>query len=329
MKRGFVAAMSMVCLLTVVLAGAAAQASLGGRLSDLAPFLDKMVENHYNPLLNAGFGSFTYKDTQLPTPFARWFEDEIRGAAAGSKHIKLFDKRVAAAMDPSLRKGYEEFLSTGQVDSLVYGTYVVDGDFVAVRLAFTDLGTGHLIAQADYKVPQKVVPPYAAVVPSVKTVQTATSLANVAGGKSVDPSFTLSLSTDRGAGATFRDGELLTLLFSSSKDAYLKIYHVDANGVAQLIWPNKFGGSGRVKAGETMSFPKPGDAFKFKISPPYGTEYIKAIASTVPFATQEPDFSDLSGDAAQAITRGISVVSSAAFTRAEALVVYEVLPVDP
>lgn len=78
-----------------------------------------------------------------------------------------------------------------------------------------------------------------------------------------------------------------------------------------------------------MSFPKPGDAFKFKISPPYGTEYIKAIASTVPFATQEPDFSDLSGDAAQAITRGISVVPAAAFTRAEALVVYEVLPVDP
>lgn len=323
MRRVFIVAMCMLSLLPAVMAGVAAQSA---KLDNLAPFLDKMVENHYNPLLNAGFGSFTYRDTQLPTPFARWFEDEIRSAAVGSKHIKIFDKRVAAAMDPSLRKNYEEFIRTGQVDSLVYGTYRTEGDNVVVGIAITDLGTGQLIAQADYSIPQNKLPAYAAVVPSAKTVHTATSLVNVGGGKSVDPSFNLSLSTDRGAGATFRDGELLTLLFSSSKDAYLKIYHVDAYGVAQLIWPNKFGGSGWVKAGETMSFPKAGDAFKYKIAPPFGTEYIKAIASTVPFATKEPDFSDLSGDAAQAITRGISVVPSAAFTRAEALVVYEVLP---
>ena len=170
------------------------------------------------------------------------------------------------------------------------------------------------------------VPTQVGIKPTTQTILAASSLANLSGTQSGDPTFTVSLSTDRGPGATYRNGEIMTLFFTSSKDAYLKLYHIDANGVAQLIWPNRFGGSGRVVAGEPLSFPGPGDSFRFIISPPYGTEYIKAIASTVPFATREADFTDLSGDARQAITRGISIVSTTALTRAEALVVYEILP---
>ena len=115
------------------------------------------------------------------------------------------------------------------------------------------------------------------------------------------------------------------MLVTSSKDAYLKIYHVDVNGVAQLIWPNRFGGSGKIKAGEALKFPGPNDKFQYVLGRPYGTEYIKAVASTKPFATMEADFSDLQGSAVAAISRGLTVVSSDT-TRAEALVVYEILP---
>jgi hypothetical protein len=78
-------------------------------------------------------------------------------------------------------------------------------------------------------------------------------------------------------------------------------------------------------AGEALQFPGPGDKFQYILGPPYGTEYIKAVASTKAFATMEADFSDLQGSAAAAITRGLSVVSSDA-TRSEALAVYEIVP---
>ncbi|HQE69270.1 MAG TPA: hypothetical protein PLX63_08320, partial [Rectinema sp.] len=44
----------------------------------LAALLDHMLDNHYLPSAQVALGSFTYADTQLPTPFARWFEDELR-----------------------------------------------------------------------------------------------------------------------------------------------------------------------------------------------------------------------------------------------------------
>ena len=44
----------------------------------LPALLDHMLDNHYLPSVQVALGSFTYADTQLPTPFARWFEDELR-----------------------------------------------------------------------------------------------------------------------------------------------------------------------------------------------------------------------------------------------------------
>lgn len=303
-------------------------------LLELPSILDHMLDNHYMPSAQVGMGSFTYADTQLPTPFSRWFEDELRIALGQTAKVKLFDKQVAAAMDPAIRAQYAQFFGTDRADSILYGKYVHAEGGVQVTISLVDLATGALIAERRYLVPSEVVPQSASIQPSLVTLQTASSLSNIATGtggadsrsqpeKSDD--FVISLSTDRGIGAVYRDGEKLVLYITSSKDAYLKIYHVDVNGKAQLIWPNRFGGSGKIKAGEALIFPKQGDAFQYVLGRPYGTEYIKAVASTKPFATMEADFSDLQGSAASAITRGLLVVSTDA-SHAEALAVYEILP---
>lgn len=305
-------------------------------LADLPSILDHMLDNHYMPSAQVGLGSFTYADTQLPTPFARWFEDELRLAFAKTAKMKLFDKQVAAAMDPAIRALYGDFFGTDRADSILYGKYSRDERGVMVTLSLTDLATGGLISETRYAVPLAAIPSSVDVQPSVKMVQTAAALSQLfptagAGGQASSGQqgmaldFVLTLSTDRGQGAVYRDSERLTLLVTSSKDAYLKIYHVDVNGVAQLIWPNRFGGSGKIKAGEALKFPAPNDKFQYVLGRPYGTEYIKAVASTKPFATMEADFSDLQGSAVAAISRGLTVVSSDT-TRAEALVVYEILP---
>ena len=308
----------------------------GSMLADLPSILDHMLDNHYMPSTQVGLGSFTYADTQLPTPFARWFEDELRLAFAKTAKMKLFDKQVAAAMDPAIRALYGDFFGTDRADSILYGKYAQDDRGVLVTMTLTYLSTGGLISETRYAVPASAIPSNVDVQPSVKMVQTAAALSQLfpaagAGGQvgsgqqGPAQDFVVTLSTDRGQGAVYRDGERLTLLVTSSKDAYLKIYHVDVNGVAQLIWPNRFGGSGKIKAGEALKFPGPNDKFQYVLGRPYGTEYIKAVASTKPFATMEADFSDLQGSAVAAISRGLSVVSSDT-TRAEALVVYEILP---
>lgn len=314
---------------TAVLQAQSASALQGSSLNDLPAVLDRMLENHFRPSVQVAMGSFTYADTQLPTPFARWFEDELRLAIVKTTRMKLFDKQVAAAMDPSIRALYGEFFGTERADSILYGKYGMNGQAVQVTMTLTDLSTGSLISETRLTIPASEIPKGTEVQPSVKTMQTAMSLSQL--GSSGSPAsssqsgFVLTLSTDRGPGAVYRDGERLTLFVTSNRDAYLKIYHVDVNGVAQLIWPNRFGGTGFIKAGEALRFPGAEDKFSYVLGRPYGTEYIKAIASTRPFATMEPDFSDLQGSAVSAITRGLSVVGKDA-TRAEALAVYEIVP---
>ena len=292
-------------------------------LPDMPIVLEKMIENHYLPMVMVGMGSFTFADSQLPSPFSRWFEDELRLALSRTTHLKLFDKQVAAAMDPSIRKLYSDFFGTDRADSILYGKYFLDERAVLVHRSLSDLSTGGLIADMRYIVPLASVPGTIEISPSPKTVQNAVALSQLTPGKG---DLIVSIAADRGIGATYRDGETLTLFVTSNKDAYLKIYHVDVNGIAQLIWPNRYGGSGRITAGEAMKFPGPNDGFKYLLGKPYGTEYIKAVASTVPFATVEADFTDLAGPAPTVITRGLFVVSASNATQAEALLVYEILP---
>ena len=317
----------LICALLITLAPILAGAQTPLDPPNLPPFLDSMTADYYKPIITVGMGSFTYADSQLPTPFSRWFEDELRQALTRTSNLKFFDKQVAAAMDPSIREKYKDFFGAEVVDSLIYGKYIADGISVLVTISLTDLATGQLISERKLAITTAKLPQGLRVEPSLQTLQTVSSLMSLEKGTSAtDPGFTLSMSTDRGSGAIYREGENLTLLITCTKDAYLKVYHVDVNGVAQLIWPNRFGGSGKISRGEALRFPAAGDRFQFKLGTPYGTEYIKAIASTVPFATIEPDFSDLAGSATVAITRGLSVVSVNAANRAEAMVVYEILP---
>lgn len=302
-------------------------AQANNQLMELQALLDSMTVDYYKPSMTTALGSFTFADTQLPTPFSRWLEDELRQALAKTAKIKLFDKQVAAAMDPSIRARYKDFFGAETVDSLIYGKYKSEDGDVYVTISITDLSTGQLIAERLVVFAPSQLPKDLRVAPTVQTIQAASSLALLSGDSALaDSTFTLSMATDRGIGATYRDGENLSLLIACSKDAYLKIYHVDVNGVAQLIWPNRFGGSGRIGKDQAMRFPAEGDRFTYKLGAPYGTEYIKAIASLTPFKTMEPDFSDLAGTAGEAISRGMSVVGVGTPDRVEALAVYEILP---
>jgi hypothetical protein len=298
--------------------------------------LDSLASAHYEDQLQAAFGTFTFEYSELATPFSRWLEDELIKAVPAAKRVRLFNRSAAAAMDPAFRELYKDCFASNQVDALLSGRYFPEGSEVRVRLDLTSLRNGNLIGSGEFRVPAGEIPRAVAVAPDGAAESTAKALSGLFG-KGPDSAssrleaLVVSLSTGRGPGGAYRDGEKLTVTATVNQDAYLKLYHVDVNGAAKLIWPNRFGGGdGLLRAGAAVSIPAGGDPFEFVLGSPYGTEFIKAIASTVPFQQREADFQDLGGEARGAITRGMGLGrkpdGASGPKLAEALASYVILP---
>jgi hypothetical protein len=275
------------------------------------------------------WSTFTYADSALASPFSRYLEDGLKTAMTRSSRLRLLNKSVAAAMDPAFRAVYEDVIKNDNIDALLAGRYYIEGPAVRARLELTDLSTGVLIGTLDIRVPRTSIPAEVVVDPSSAALATASSIANLApdSGKG---SLRVSVSTERGAGAVYREGEKMVVLVTVNKKAWLKVYHVDAGGVVRLIWPNAFTVGRSLEPNAEVRIPGPGDAFAFEMTPPFGTEFIKVIASTKPFSTEEKAFAELGTDARGAMTRGIKLgeagatagATSVASERAEAMASY-------
>jgi hypothetical protein len=294
--------------------------------------LDKIVADYWQPNLLTAFGDFTFEDSKLPSPFARYLEEDLASAIPKTKGLRLFNKAAAAAMDPAFRKVYGDFFETNGVDALLYGRYYDEGSTVRVRLEITGLSDGVLIGTAELRAPKSAIPARYPISPTQATQSVAASLGALAPDSGAG-TLSVSVSTDRGPGAVYREGERMSVLVTVNKSAWLKVYHLDAAGQLKLIWPNAFTSGRRIDPGVAVSIPGPGDSFAFLMTPPFGTEFIKVIASTQPFAVDESrgatsssPFADLgSRDIRGAITRGIAVTASGMAERAEAIASYEII----
>ncbi len=296
--------------------------------ADAVTILDRAAAEYYLPAVRAVFGTFTYEYTDLPTPFSRWVEDRLLLAASRASRVKVLNRNAAAALDPVLKASYGDFLRETGAEALLSGRFFHEGERIRVALLLTELSSGTLIGAGDWLVPVSEVPAYAPVRPAGGAVERARELARLSGAAS--GGLTVSVSTDRGAGAAYRAGESLTLLVGVNKDAWVRVYHVDGAGSIQMIWPNRFGGGdGRILAGAPVLLPPDASApYSFVMEPPFGTEFIKVIASSVPFQDAQDDFSDLGTVAGRVMTRGLAVqgASSVKVEVAEALASYYIGP---
>ncbi len=290
--------------------------------------LDAAASSYYLPSVRAVFGTFTYEYSDLPTPFSRWVEDRLLLASSSSTRVRILNRNAAAALDPLLKASYGKFIEETGAEALLSGRFFVEGDSVRVRFELTELSSGTLIGAGDWKVPGSAVPAYASVKPAAGTVERARELSGLSA--STPGGLKVSVSTERGGGAAYRVGESLVVLVGVTIDAFVRVYHVDSAGRIQLIWPNRFGGGdGMVRAGETIRLPPDGNApFAFVMEPPYGTEFIKVVASSTPFSTKQSDFSDLGTSASATMTRGLAVTDSKSTKTeiAEALASYYIGP---
>jgi len=293
--------------------------------------LDQLIEKHYEDSMQVAFGTFTYEYTGLPSSFSRYLEEALSSLISRSDRYRLFNRNVAAAMDPAFRESYKDFFETNLVGGLLSGRFFDEGNRVRVRIELTNLRDGNLVGSGDLVRLKSELPPRLSLEPAKETQATAMDAAGTpekpqtaAGGKAASLSvvkwtwesapggLSVAVSTDRGSGASYVDGEEMTIFVTTNRDAFVKVYHIDVNGAIQLIWPNRFGGGSVIRPGTPVPIPAQGDPFAFRLGAPYGTEFIKVVASTVPFAQTESDFSSLGTDVRGVLKRGIDVVGKPA-----------------
>lgn len=90
----------------------------------------------------------------------------------------------------------------------------------------------------------------------------------------------LTVSTDK---AHYVKGEQMTVRLKCTEGVFVRLYHFSADRKLTQIFPNAGQTQNFVPGGREVTLPAPGDAFRFMMDAPFGTEIILAVASPVQF----------------------------------------------
>jgi hypothetical protein len=106
------------------------------------------------------------------------------------------------------------------------------------------------------------------------------------------PAFDLEVWVDKDrsgeASPAYAVGEPISVSVRSSVDAYVYIFSLSADGVVEMVLPNRLDGSQQdpfVGAGQTRSFPPAGARYAWTVGPPNGLAKVIAVASREPLDT--------------------------------------------
>lgn len=92
------------------------------------------------------------------------------------------------------------------------------------------------------------------------------------------PGFAIRVSVDH-PDRTYWDGQELKATVLTSKDAYVYLFYQSASGGVHCVFPNRVQQENFVRAGEEVQIPAADAEFRFRVTPPYGRELLKAVAT--------------------------------------------------
>ena len=102
----------------------------------------------------------------------------------------------------------------------------------------------------------------------------------------VQSDLTVRVWTDRdpsGQGTpSYNRGDRIQVYVTPTRDAYVYLFNVEADGQITQILPNRFSSEAFVKANTVKAFPGTGDRFTFDIAGPSGVNKVLALASRAP-----------------------------------------------
>jgi hypothetical protein len=320
-------------VIAVLLVGAVFGSAFGQDMDSLLkPPLDTLYKADA-PALVVSFGAFTYSDQRLASPFSQYLADNLALAMKNCPQFELFAREkleeILEAQELSLQDLFSQKdpVRLGQlkaVKAVVSGRFFDAGRNIEVFLDLVSVETGAALGNAKTSILKSKVPTTVKLLPDnyQSAVATMDRIQKVAVGDSAD--LDIKVWTKRGDGGVYRDGEELDIHFLSTTDCFIKLYHISAAGEAQLIFPNQQHMDNRVTGNKFYSIPEENAGFAFLLGKPYGTEFIKAVASSVQFRSIEEPFTPLGKATRGMITRGLPSTAGGQTVK-EAMVSYTII----
>jgi hypothetical protein len=102
------------------------------------------------------------------------------------------------------------------------------------------------------------------------------------------PAFQIRVSVDH-PDRVYHEGEEVLVRVRSEKEGFLYLFYLNADGKASVVFPNKFQTDNHIPADRDIEVPAPKADFRFRIRPPFGTEFLKAIVTTFPLKELNAD----------------------------------------
>lgn len=257
---------------------------------------------------------FTDAQTGLSSPFSLFLQDQVLLSLLKQKGFRIAENPVAG-----LRGGLPARMAndipasvypamTARPGVVLAGTYSHSpgGRDVSVSLRLSSARHDRTLALTSFAIPVSALPSGVPLRPANYAAALRLERLLFPGPKDLTKSTRAPLqvyvTTGHGNAAVYLDGEPLTIRFSATRDCYVRVFHIGANGNTTILYPNSFAGEEPIRGGTVYRIPGSRKPFELRLDRPFGAEFIEVIASTTPFSHNESAFADL-GTASRALLR--------------------------
>ena len=200
--------------------------------------LDSIASDHYSAQLNTIVGNFTWEDSGIGTGFSPVLRGMVEKAVKESASYTIVKHTGPVFNDPvaAMLMGSD---ATSGAGYMIYGTYRLEGNKIIVDLNVFSFIFSSLVGSREITLPLNSVPSGVQIIPeNPEVIADVDSLIGTLYGESDLDVF---VTTSRGEGGVYHDGEELLLYILASKDCYIKIFHIDVTGRNTVqIFPNSY-----------------------------------------------------------------------------------------
>ena len=263
-----------------------------------------------------GIGNFVYAEHNIGSSFSNYLSEKFSSSISKNKNFELIDRyKIDVIMEEAKLSlsGLIDDSTTVDIGELKGLQYLISGRYfdneteVNLFVEFLNIETGEVEQKTEVSLPKSLIPFGVSIVPDnfQNALDVIDELAEVTNALNTD--FVVKAWTARGVGGIYHDGENLVINFFSNRDCYIQIFHIDVKGEMQQIFPNQYYPDNYIKPKQIYKIPDDRYPFNFELEAPYGTEFIKIVASTTPMTKTFEAFTELGSVSGDFATRGLSV----------------------
>ncbi len=265
-----------------------------------------------------GLGNFFYADSKMSSEFAYHFASEVEKVIMGMPQFTLVNRsrldeilnemgfQMTDLADPDTAKNIGKIRG---LDVMLVGSYsawekkvrvkvelirIEDTAMVVATKLIDDIPDNVAIKPPNYELQkQRIEEKIEDWAP--KEEEPVEGLDAGSGGKRREPRSDFRVTIEPERSDIYREGDELKLYVKSDRDCYIEVYNISEDGSTQQIFPNQLWlrqhspNDNFIRANVRTAIPND-SSFSLRISPPYGVETLKVIASTEPFRTRTRSF---------------------------------------